>query len=127
MIQELRETIYDTLFAVSGLSNVYYKKADKDAGFPYVVFSEVTANYDRLDTNDKTETVSVQVDVFGAKYDEATHEAMLELIKAALDAESNYTLTNYTIMDVLRDFAIPVIQDEVLQTSLQYTFKLIEV
>jgi len=127
MIQELRETIYDTLNSVSGLSNVFYKRAPEGTTYPYVVFSEVVANYGRLDTNDKIETIPVQVDVFGAKYSEATHEAMVELIKAALDTESNYTLTSYTIMDVLRDFSIPVNQDDVLQTSLQYTFNLIEV
>lgn len=126
MIQELRETIYDTLYAVNGLTNVFYKKADSGATCPYVVFSEVIANYDRVDTADKMETIPVQFDVFGEKYSEATHEAMIALVKTALDNESNYSLTSYTIMDVLRDFTVPVIQDDILQTSLQYTFNLIE-
>lgn len=126
MISELRETIYDVLYAVDGLSSVFYKEAEQGTAPPYAVFFEVTADYDRLDTTDKIENVKVQIDLYGAKYDEASHESLLELVKTALDTESNYSLSSYTIMDVLRDFAIPIVQEDIIQTSLQYTFNLIE-
>ena len=133
MIKELRETIYDILNGVSGMSGkVFYKEAvqnDKlntNVSLPYIVFSEVTSNYARLDTTTKTETTPVQVDVFSASFTESAHETLLELVKTALDNKSSYSLASYTVMDVLRDFMFPVLQEEVIQTSLQYTFKLIE-
>ena len=133
MIKELRETIYDILNGVSGMSGkVFYKEAvqnDKlntNVSLPYIVFSEVSSNYARLDTTTKTETTPVQVDVFSASFTESAHETLLELVKTALDNKSSYSLASYTVMDVLRDFMFPVLQEEVIQTSLQYTFKLIE-
>jgi len=109
VISELRQTIYDVLVTVSGLSssNVFYKEAPQnDSGtttvsVPYIVFSEVGSNYERIDTTDKREVASVQFDLFGSKY--------------------------YEIYDILRDLTTTLPQEDVAQTTMQYTYTLIEV
>lgn len=123
MITQLRRNIFDVCEAVTNLSGkTFYKIAPQGTKLPYMIFFQITGNIDH-DSVSEFEEIYLQFNF----YDDMGHLTSLESIYEDFITKltsGSFSLTNYNIISVRRQFYRDGEYDKVAQIISQYRITL---
>lgn len=123
MITTLRRNIFDVSNTIIALnSRSYYQVVPQNTAYPYLVFFQVTGTPEH-DTGNEFEDVYIQFSIYDYLKNLTSLEAVYKELTQKL-ITSNFTLSDYDVIHIIRQFNRDAEFDKVAQIVTQYKFHL---